>query len=104
MSRAEFQGWLDSPADTVLTVRQKTNLAVVIRMPKEPRINYLFGTETLCGDSINREDSFTFCGLYNKQTRALYLASGPLPNIDGNGIAGDEEAPQIHIGEGKSMR
>jgi len=80
LTRPELWAWLDQKNDPVLIAEQGKGTSIVVKVPKSPEIDYLFGFDSYYG-SIGRRDSLYFCGLYERQRKGLYLADSPLTDL-----------------------
>ena len=80
LTRPELWAWLDQKNDPVLIAEQGKGTSIVVKVPKSPEIDYLFGFDSYYG-SIGRRDSLYLCGLYERQRKGLYLADSPLTDL-----------------------
>ena len=80
LTRPELWAWLDQKNDPVLIAEQGKGTSIVVKVPKRPEIDYLFGFDASYG-GIDWRDSLRFCGLYGRQKKSLYFADSPLADL-----------------------
>lgn len=85
ISREMFEEWLENESADILTSLRTNGRIYLIKIQNSSGFFYLFGAKTLYGCSdVSLGNSFSICGLYHRQSHALYLAEHPLTEfVDG---------------------
>ena len=79
--REVFLEWLDSGRGAPLQIsrgKNQDNFTTIISLPKTEAIDYLFCDTNYSIPGVHWNDKFSFCGLYFRQDRSLYLADSRL--------------------------
>lgn len=88
--RDKFQQWLEKEDAPLVVSLSGDRIATVLKIPKTPEIDYLYGVSTQRAGRISWEKGLEFCGAYDRLGQALYLSSGPLTTM----VSGITEAEQ----------
>ena len=85
ISRERFEEWLENESADILTSLRTNGRIYLLKIQNSAGFFYLFGAKTLYGCSdVSLGNSFSICGLYHRQSHALYLAEHPLTEfVDG---------------------
>lgn len=74
----DFHHWLLCVKTPATVHMEKEPSALLIKLEKSPSVLYLYRTSTVQDRGISWDNSMLFCGVFNKQSQALYLTKDAL--------------------------
>ena len=83
VSRDDFQRWLDLGHAPITLYQGEKALTVLTRLEKSQSVEYLYRAAIQQDSSISWNNNLTFCGVYDRQNRALYLTKDTLNCVSG---------------------
>ena len=92
ISREALQRWLNTGSAPLTAEDRSGSLVTVLKLPKTPEIDYLYGTSARWAEGISWGSDLQFCGAYDRRGHALYLADRPLVNIAEGITAAERES------------
>ena len=78
VTRQQLLDWLADPKDHTLFMQKGTSSAVIVKIPKDSEVEYLFGAGESDGSVVRQEGYLSFCGLFAKGSQSLFVARAPL--------------------------
>lgn len=83
VSRDDFQRWLDLGHAPLTLYQGEKALTILTRLEKSQSVEYLYQAAIQQDNSISWNNNLTFCGVYDRQNRALYLTKDTLNCVAG---------------------
>ncbi len=78
ISRGDFQRWLSLGTAPLTICQGEKDIATFTRLEKSPSVDYLYRAAIGQDGSISWNSDLMFCGVYDRQNRALYLTEESL--------------------------
>ena len=78
VARDDFQRWLDLGRAPLTFWEREKVLTTFTRLEKSQSAEYLYRAAAQQDNSISWNNDLTFCGVYDRQNRALYLTEDTL--------------------------
>lgn len=83
IGRDEFQRWLDGGHARFAIQQEEKIQTVLSRLEKKPSVDYLYRIASDPESGVSWDNSMLFCGVYDKDHGALYLAKDSLSIFTG---------------------